>query len=75
MTNRFSDGEQLKTDKDFANHQNLDIPVSVEEIEYDGVLTVGLIEKFDVKMVVIDGYARNRHTHLYISRPFHAASE
>lgn len=64
------DGNSIHDDYDFEHHRDLSIHVDVVELDGDGVLTTGIIQKFDDKSVTINDYTYNRHTHLFVSRPF-----
>jgi hypothetical protein len=64
-----TEGSSLSDENDFKNHQSLAIPVDVEEIEGEGIITTGFIQNFDEKMVVINDHSYNRHVFLFISRP------
>lgn len=69
-THSTEDGKPLKSDLDFEFHKNTNIAIDVEELNGEGILTTGLITRYDEKMVVINNHAYNRHAHIFVSRPF-----
>ncbi|WP_066320910.1 hypothetical protein [Bacillus sp. FJAT-29814] len=65
------DGNYLKSNQDFEAHLTLEIPIDVEELESDGVLTTGLIQEFNNQYVKVNDHYFNRETQIFVSRPFY----